>query len=282
MRSLSAPQFSFNDVFNACVNGKYEPARSNLFSISDTLQQMEYDYRALATTSQLYALPKNPDHVVIVDSKNELFKLYDERMAKNPSPGRKYYDQILAAGLPRCPYCNHNRPRQLDHVLPKEVTGYPELSLLPINLVPSCADCNFYKRTHDPTTFIEQLFHPYFDSPEKVVWLTANLDFLPTGELTVFFETIEFPGFESFSQRVRFQFNMLGLSRLYGAQAATELESIRYGLELLFEAHGAGAVRERMNEDYVSFNDNDQNSWKTAMYRCICQSERICQMNWTL
>jgi hypothetical protein len=282
MRRLPAPTLLFNDVYDTCVQGKHEPARTSLTSIAGQLGQMEVSYRALAVDGRLHQLPIHAVHPNFLNGKGELNRLYDERMAKNPSPGRNYYDAILAAGLPRCPYCNHNRPRQLDHVLPKEAISYPELSLAPINLVPSCSDCNFLKRTHNPAEYCEEFFHPYFEAPEQVVWLSASLDFGQAGELTVLFDTNAFEGFEPYSRRINFQFTKLELGALYAAQAATELGTIRYGLELLYDASDLNVVRERMREDYESHNAFDQNSWKSAMYRAAYQSDRFCCMDWEL
>lgn len=282
MRRLPSPDDVFPHVYETCVQGKHEPTKTRLRAISNAAFQMEANYWQLAVNGRLHQLPKLANQVALQNSKEELSKLYDERMARNPSPGRAVYDRLLAAGLPRCPYCNHNRPRQLDHVLPKEAEGYPELSLAPINLVPSCADCNFLKRTHAPNAYVNEFFHPYFESPEGLVWLVASLDFSPTDELTVLFDTARFEGYEPFSQRVNFQFSKLELGVLYAAQAATELGNLRFGLEQLLAASDTAAVQEKLFDDYSSYNAFDPNSWKSAMYRTLYQSDRFCSLDWTL
>lgn len=44
----------------------------------------------------------------------------------------------------RCPFCGISELSTLDHYLPKEL--YPEFSVFPKNLVPSCAVCNTRKK----------------------------------------------------------------------------------------------------------------------------------------
>ena len=68
-----------------------------------------------------------------------------------------------------CPYCGlgmSEKPRGIshdrDHVLPR--SKYPEYSLLRVNLVISCDDCNKVKKAQDVDSSGERLFvHPYFD-----------------------------------------------------------------------------------------------------------------------
>lgn len=73
-----------------------------------------------------------------------------------------YGTRILALSE-KCFYCGINRASMLDHYLPKGgERSYPELALLPVNLVPSCHPCN------PPRDFRDErgrraLVHPYFD-----------------------------------------------------------------------------------------------------------------------
>jgi hypothetical protein len=70
-------------------------------------------------------------------------------------------------GLLCCPMCGSQHPGTLDHYLPRE--SFPELSILPCNLIPACPHCNsgvkkgLYRGTASPERFI----HPYFETLAK-------------------------------------------------------------------------------------------------------------------
>jgi len=50
---------------------------------------------------------------------------------------------LIGAERGMCPMCAERTASVLDHYLPR--AAYPEFSILPINLVPVCWDCNFLK-----------------------------------------------------------------------------------------------------------------------------------------
>ena len=63
-------------------------------------------------------------------------------MVRKNGPGRATYDLLkLSAKGGFCPLCGQRNVSTLDHYLPKE--SYPDLSILPINLVRACSDCNY-------------------------------------------------------------------------------------------------------------------------------------------
>lgn len=66
-------------------------------------------------------------------------------------------------GLLHCPSCGATgAPGTLDHYLPKAV--FPELSIVLLNLVPMCSDCQGVKLSEfSSDTGGKRFFHPYFD-----------------------------------------------------------------------------------------------------------------------
>lgn len=77
------------------------------------------------------------------------------------------YDALLTlAPHGRCPYCAQGRVSGLDHYLPKE--EFPEFSILPVNLLPSCHSCNLNKRG----TYREQ--HRLFMNCYSDTWIDEH------------------------------------------------------------------------------------------------------------
>lgn len=80
----------------------------------------------------------------------------------------------LLLSSPRCAYCGVRDASTLDHYLAKDgQEGFPELSLLPVNLVPACAECNKPRGIRDRQTGDRALIHPYFDKVTQAQILNA-------------------------------------------------------------------------------------------------------------
>lgn len=83
---------------------------------------------------------------------------------------REILDSVRQAGAGVCPYCGlrlrvkpKDRSPDRDHYLPRSV--FPEFSILSVNLIVSCDDCNDAKSSKYKTASGLDLFlHPYFDT----------------------------------------------------------------------------------------------------------------------
>lgn len=84
------------------------------------------------------------------------------------------------------------------------------------------------------------------------------------------------------AQRVQHHFNVVGLDVLYASQAASELADISYGLTETGKAAGPQAVREHLNDEFKSRHARDPNSWKTALYEGLRDSDWFCQLGYLL
>lgn len=62
----------------------------------------------------------------------------------------------------KCPYCNIDASRQVEHYLPKE--EFPEFSFLLQNLIPSCWVCNWKKGVMWKDSYTRLYLNTYFDS----------------------------------------------------------------------------------------------------------------------
>ncbi|MFX4235392.1 HNH endonuclease [Aliarcobacter butzleri] len=172
MLRLGNPIYSYAQAMESCrqgITGNANLLQKLNHSIA-LLQISATDYVASASTGNLYtrqAIPnrRNYDPVVIGTlQKSDLLKLYDTYFVSLNKPGRIIYDALMSAANEKCPFCGGiGRPRNLDHYLPK--AHYPQFSVLPVNLVPSCRDCNMDGKGEDfATTEEAQVLQPYLDN----------------------------------------------------------------------------------------------------------------------
>ncbi len=202
--------------------------------------------------------------------------LYDGRLASKAGPGRSIYSAIqLLPEDGRCPYCDHRDVSTLDHVLPK--TLFPSLAVTPLNLVGSCKDCNKAKLAAAPTNSSDAVLHPYFEDISSKVWLRAKV-VEQTICAVVFHVKAQSKWSDDLNERLRKQFETLGLARLYTQQAAREMSGIRRNLVRVYNAGGGGAaaVKRELKYQWESWSEESSNSWKSALYNALHKNAWFC------
>lgn len=116
-----------------------------------------------------------------------LKNVYKNKFSKAGSVGRKYYDIIMAQAQGVCPICGTGTPTNLDHYLPQ--SRYPLLVVAPLNLIPSCKDCNFNKGTYFSARSIDLPLHPYFDQIQ-CKWLEVHINFVNDGTFSIVYYNV--------------------------------------------------------------------------------------------
>ncbi|WP_417260432.1 MULTISPECIES: hypothetical protein [Pseudomonadota] len=273
MWRVEQPDFDAGETFTTCISRVRNPEnRRRLTAIRPNIETAADDYVAKAENSELCLIPKI-DPIGLVPG-SEMVKTYEGRMAKKGQPGRPIYDQIML--LPegdRCPFCDHRNVSTLDHVLPK--TLYPIFAVTPINLVGSCIDCNKLKWHAEPTSENDTVLHPYFDDVTEIQWLGAHV--VQQTPAALIFHVLEVGEWdETLNARIVHQFDLLELANLYSSQAAREITDIRKNLQRHFNSGGAGAVRAELEFQGESRRANRINSWQTATYEALAESDWFC------
>jgi hypothetical protein len=267
MWSVTRPTMNASAVFQTCANGLRDTGlRHRLLSILPDIAGAALDYETRATSSDLHLIPTATSIGGAV-TRDEMVRLYEQRMARRDSPGRPVYDQLkLLPEGDRCPFCDQRRVSTLDHILPKAL--YPALAVLPINLVGACMECNKAKHVTAPTTPGEVALHPYFEDISRDLWLCAQV--IHQHPAAVIFYVSPAPGWSrALTERVRSHFELYGLSTLYSSEAAREISNIRKNLQTYFDIDGADAVRSELLRQWGSRRANRLNSWQTATYEAL-------------
>lgn len=277
MRKLPKPLDDAGDVFVTCIsrirnNVKNNNLKDRLALVKPNIVAAAVEFESAASTNTLHTLMPQ-DNIGSV-KREEMINVYTERMAKKDSAGRQTYDKLLASPLhSRCPLCGQREVRQLDHHLPK--ASYPALAVVPANLIPSCYDCNNAKSDARPISAEYETIHPYFDDIESDLWLHARvIEESPTG--IQFFVKAPENWNDVKSKRVKHHFKTFKLSSLYTSLAADEISGILYYLTQLFSKTGCQGVKDHLSEVATSREKVYLNSWQTAMYKALADSDWYC------
>lgn len=184
MLRLDSPTCTYEQAIDSCCQGITGNAKllRKVDDNIDLLKDSADGYMVSASKGELYTIPSitdngNVDPIVIGQlKKSDLLKLYSTYFVDRDKPGRNIYNSLMAAVNDKCPYCGGiGLPRNLDHYLPK--ARYPQFSILPLNLVPSCRDCNMDGKGDDFATHEEeQVLHPYLDNDRyfQEQWIFAR------------------------------------------------------------------------------------------------------------
>jgi hypothetical protein len=271
MRILPKPTAVPADVFTTCIS-KVADARlkARLTAVTPLVAAAAVAFDTAAQNSRMHSLQRQ-EIVGASVTAAQMSAVYTGRMAKKGSPGRAVYDQLIAVpSHGRCPLCGQRVAATLDHYLPH--TQFPALAVTPINLVPSCFDCNKSKRDVAPNTAEEQTLHPYFDDVEGARWLVADVVEQNPAALK-FYVDPPVSWIALTAARVQRHFEVFKLAQLFASHSAEELLNIRQQIASLHAAAGPDEVRSHLLERRDSCEANHLNSWQSATYRALAGSD---------
>ncbi|MET8305836.1 HNH endonuclease [Micromonospora sp. NPDC005173] len=186
---------------------------------------------------------------------------------------------FAAAPYDLCPMCGRVTPTTIDHFLPKN--KYPEFSLLSINLIPVCPDCNRYKSTLTGSQDGARFFHAYYDEiPQEVSLLTSQAT-VERGVVISFFVNDALSG--SVYQNARYQFDRLRLGKLYPKASVSELLERYDAFPAAFASGGAdGVAREARRIGRGIERKLGRHYWKVALYEGLARSRSFCDGGFAL
>jgi len=276
MRKIDKPLDLPEEVFRICISHiQNVDLKSRLELCEPAIIAASHEMETKAILSDLHSIATSENVSGLVTGK-EMERVYTDRMAKKNSPGRPFYDRLISTPAHgRCPLCGQRIVSTLDHHLPKAF--YPALAVAPLNLVPSCRDCNTIKINSIPRTAEQETLHPYFDNVNDDIWLKCYV--VEESPASVIFY-VDPPAYwaDLLSKRVKHHFEILKLASLYGSHSADELSSIRYSLRKLLSSGGKESVFSFLQDAAASKAAGlPKNSWQTAFYVGLANNDWFCE-----
>ncbi|MER7416487.1 HNH endonuclease [Micromonospora peucetia] len=274
MWRLEAPRTAARESFATCIAGVQDEELAERFNgATESIVLADQRFDEVARSATCYLLDKDAVKPAGVE-RDEMIWLYDVRMAKKRSAGRKIYDEIrTSAPYNRCPLCGQRRVETLDHYLPK--THFPALAVSPRNLIPACSDCNKMKTNRLSSSEEEQTLHPYYDDVGGSTWLYGRVVESEPGFIEFVAEPSPSVG-EVMAKRIRHHFEVFQLSSLYASHAAEELCNVSFWLSQLFTEGGKEALRGHLLEQADGRRLSSPNSWQAATYSALAESDWFC------
>lgn len=266
---VDPPEFGVADIIATFSDTLNE---TRIADSAPALGRAEASFDSLASQEALYEFRReNPAAEVALRSAVKW--AYKNRLLRGSARG--YYNRLREASrLGLCPLCLVREASELDHYLPKR--KFPELAIVPLNLVPICDECNGMKLEYAGEHPDDQILHGYYDDFATRSWLTCTVEELPGAPL-LFSVEHDASWTPDQAARVEFHFDRFGLDTLYADQAAVELTGIRGYLESLLHAGGPNEVSSYLEEMTQSLSAEPALVWKQVAYRGWSESQWFCE-----
>lgn len=281
MMRLAEPDCTFEHVIDVCILGitgnaalkqSVESEKQNLIGVGE-------HYSASSRSGSLYliqpidtSLDQNP-LVLGRLMKSDFIKLYETYFVPEEKTAREIYNKILNAAMESCPFCGGiGTPRNLDHFLPK--AHFPQFSILPVNLVPSCRDCNMDGKSAAFADQAEnQIIQPYLDDDRFFVvqWIFAAYEDGLNGEPGKFTYYVQTPAgwSDTDKRRATKHFEDFNIGHRYAIKAAQLLGTVMAQVEALRRIGlTRDLIRETIFEPGVA-QAQFPNHWQRGFYQAL-------------
>jgi hypothetical protein len=272
MLKIPKPIILAESIVDSCIGGIDNPELKARFEAAKlTLVATNTNFNILAECSSLHQIPR-VQAIGNVTSK-EMQTLYETQMSSASGAARDYYNSLRGSSpLQKCPLCGIGVVSTLDHHLPK--SKYPDLAVSPLNLVPSCSDCNTAKRANFPRDASEQTIHPYYDDFTDEQWLGASLD--KQHSPVILYNVLHPKSWDEVKYlRALRHFTILKLSKLYTSNANDELITLKDTLQIQFLSQGMEGVRSYLKDQAIRYMRR-VNSWQHVMYQALYTDDWFC------
>ena len=196
--------------------------------------------------------------------------MYNRMLYKN-SAGRKFYDIIRSSAINGiCPLCSIRTVASVDHYLPKSL--YPVLAITPMNLIPSCNNCNEDKDKAYPQTQYDQSLHPYFDNINNENWIKASVQ--KTNPISLVFYSDPPKSWNNIlKKRATHHFKLYKLHEVFSSHAITHL----IGHLALFRQLDSSILKSTLWDFHVSNKVGlGVNSYQSILYYTLFNDDWFC------
>jgi hypothetical protein len=284
MMRLDVPASSHEQALDKCIAGvlgnddlltRIQNSRAMLLAEGRSYSE-HVSNGDLFTIQPITTQPESEGSLFGELDKSDLIKMYSQYFADKDKPARRIYNDLLNAARDHCPFCGGiGSPRTLDHFLPKKL--FPQFSILPFNLVPSCRDCNMEAKAQSFASRAEdQCIHPYGDRETFFTdqWICAR--YIPSLNHAPgrFMYYISAPhGATSLDdKRVQAHFRDFGIAKRYSTKAGENLGTVLSQIQNM----RAGGLSDCKVVEYLLQPGVDLapfiNHWHRGMYQALIAS----------
>ena len=170
-----------------------------------------------------------------------------------------------------CQYCGIGKPQSFDHYLP--ISEYPEFSVLAINLIPCCTDCNGKKRSYWKENGNRGIINFYLDNIPNEQFLFAEVELvngIPTLKFKIENINVIDPVFYAIVEK---HYSRLGLIKLYTDESPDYLGELIRILKNYVDDWSVESLSSKLlndsNQMEIQFG---KNYWRAVISKALSES----------
>lgn len=265
MIRIPEPKIDYGDMIDSLISKMDEPNPVKLLLANNkhSLVALEDSYRDLLNTLMAPISSEESDSVAGSLTGTNLKKLYTYNFYRS-----LHYDEIRSSS-DICPYClSEDRPKTLDHFLPK--SNFYEYSILPLNLVPACRDCNSErKRDFIPKSLEELFIHPYldFDCFFNEQWIDIEVVIMDDIEAIRYYPNPPEEWSPLNRKRAKKFFYKMELDTIFLNRSKHEFKTLKKRIERCKNnGQSQRTIRDELKQDSESWKEVSVNHWKVVLF----------------
>jgi 5-methylcytosine-specific restriction endonuclease McrA len=271
MRKLTPLKYKLYNYFEDIVESKNDSASKVLLSIKSQVSDRYEEYQKNFNETDLIKVNDSPfekNHVQLIScykSETNKVKELKKKIRKKQSKEQK--------GL--CQYCCIGKPKTFDHYLP--ISEYPEFSVLAINLLPCCTDCNEKKKSYWKENSERGIINFYVDNISEKQFLFAKIKLRRNVPYIKFEIQNEKNQIDiNLFRTIELHFRRLNLIELYNEESNDELEEMIRQFKIYLKGKNTYSLKEDILEDAKQLiNKYGNNYWKTVMKSTLANSDEF-------
>ncbi|MGW5955331.1 HNH endonuclease signature motif containing protein [Bacillus mycoides] len=240
-----------------------------LSDIKNTLNQISLE-EALQVVDESNALYQFMSYVDSTAMK-KAYENYIVESKGSDKKGRDIYEHILLlADDAICPYCMYGDVSTVDHYLPK--AHFIEYAITPLNLLPSCYECNTRKKDLRKLEENKMFINAYCDDLTQIRWVECKL-VDKVWPLTFEFNVKADLESAILKERLLEQFDALSLGKLYATKAGRYFRVRAKKIVGIYKSGGIESMIVALNDDKASAEYYNLNSLEAKVYEALLNSE---------
>lgn len=178
MKNLTPFKGSYLKNLEDIINDKYEPGKTRLNTLKPKISKRYFQYQRSYLLDTLETISGGS---YTTQEKSDLEKCYSSSTASFGEIVKQIRESQHRDLQGTCQYCGIQKPNTIDHYLPQ--SDFPEFSVLALNLIPCCNDCNTKKNNYWLDNGFRGIINFYIDTLPQIQFLFCDVTIDSTNKI---------------------------------------------------------------------------------------------------
>jgi hypothetical protein len=274
LKRQRCPAFSGARWYQKIVECKQAPRRGILEALSPRVRQRYASYvTARRSAETLGAEEYNNEQI---EALKHCYKPATSALKEMKATLLEALSRESELNLFRCPYCLAREPRTWDHFLPQG--SFPEYSVLPLNLIYVCPQCNLEKLDNGVAN-PRQVINPYFDRLPHAALVRCEIQIVAGVPALHFYPDQQCGASAYILQIISSHFDLFDLESLYIKEGKSLVSSFMMEIRLRFpEGIDANTLSQELAIKAATTSQHElPNDWQRQVWLGLSQNADFLQ-----